>query len=97
MAPRLITKPKPFTRDICGSGNRVTLGKVDPLLGACRLSAKQAAEWDSPLTCELFRRAVRSILKERAQALAKSTDSAPKPEFLYLIDNSQALARPRVP
>lgn len=62
-----IHRPKPFTRDLYHSGNRMTL-KFDKASATCCLTKSQMDEWDSPLTCDLFRRAAKSIIRERAKA-----------------------------
>jgi len=62
-----ITTPKPFTRDICGKGNRTTLGKYNATDGSYTLKGLLLDCWGSPLTSDLFRRAAKSIARERAR------------------------------
>lgn len=63
---KAITAPKPFTRDIwC---NRITLGRYNATEASYTLTEHQLDCWESKLTLGPFRRAVRSIAKERAAA-----------------------------
>lgn len=62
-----MTTPKPFTRDLYGSGNRVSFPKLDRD-GDLVLSKRDLVLWESPLTGPLFKKAVISIAEEHAVA-----------------------------
>ncbi len=63
----VVSRPEPFVRNICGPGNSVAV-RYDPASEQLVLTRAQLRLWECPLTAGAFRRAVRSIARERAAA-----------------------------